>query len=85
MIQSATADMLGRGPGFRYLRAKGNSIEGGTSEVMRISATDRLDGRGIEVPRQVRKPDGFGGWLAGLVHVLLQQGVSQDATLRLSG
>jgi alkylation response protein AidB-like acyl-CoA dehydrogenase len=28
-------DFTGRGPGYRYLRAKGNSIEGGTSEILR--------------------------------------------------
>ncbi|MGZ4520619.1 MAG: acyl-CoA dehydrogenase family protein, partial [Mycobacteriaceae bacterium] len=28
-------DFTGRDPGYRYLRAKGNSIEGGTSEILR--------------------------------------------------
>jgi alkylation response protein AidB-like acyl-CoA dehydrogenase len=33
-----------RGPGFRYLRAKGNSIEGGTSEVLRNIIAERVLG-----------------------------------------
>ncbi|HEY2764269.1 MAG TPA: acyl-CoA dehydrogenase family protein [Pseudonocardiaceae bacterium] len=36
------ADFLGRGPGYRYLRAKGNSIEGGTSEVLRNIIAERI-------------------------------------------
>src|SRR5690625_1808455 len=36
--------MLRRGPGFRYLRAKGNSIEGGTSEIMRNIVAERVLG-----------------------------------------
>jgi alkylation response protein AidB-like acyl-CoA dehydrogenase len=31
-----------RGPGFRYLRAKGNSIEGGTSEILRNIIAERV-------------------------------------------
>ncbi len=31
-----------RGPGYRYLRAKGNSIEGGTSEIMRNIIAERV-------------------------------------------
>jgi alkylation response protein AidB-like acyl-CoA dehydrogenase len=37
-------DLLGRGPGFRYLRAKGNSIEGGTSEILRTIIAERVLG-----------------------------------------
>lgn len=44
MRRSASASFLGRGPGFRYLRAKGNSIEGGTSEVMRNVVAERVLG-----------------------------------------
>ncbi len=44
MVRSESASFLGRGPGFRYLRAKGNSIEGGTSEVMRNIVAERVLG-----------------------------------------
>lgn len=37
-------DMIGREPGYRYLRAKGNSIEGGTSEVLRNIISERVLG-----------------------------------------
>jgi alkylation response protein AidB-like acyl-CoA dehydrogenase len=37
-------DMIGRGSGYRYLRAKGNSIEGGTSEVLRNIIAERVLG-----------------------------------------
>jgi alkylation response protein AidB-like acyl-CoA dehydrogenase len=37
-------DFTGRGPGYRYLRAKGNSIEGGTSEVLRNIIAERVLG-----------------------------------------
>jgi alkylation response protein AidB-like acyl-CoA dehydrogenase len=43
-VRTESADMLGRGPGFRYLRAKGNSIEGGTSEIMRNIVAERVLG-----------------------------------------
>ena len=39
-----TVDFIGRGPGYRYLRAKGNSIEGGTSEVLRNVVAERILG-----------------------------------------
>jgi alkylation response protein AidB-like acyl-CoA dehydrogenase len=35
-------DFIGRGPGYRYLRAKGNSIEGGTSEILRNVIAERV-------------------------------------------
>ncbi|MGF7235482.1 MAG: acyl-CoA dehydrogenase family protein, partial [Frankia sp.] len=38
------ADFLGRGAGYRYLRARGNSIEGGTSEVLRNIIAERVLG-----------------------------------------
>ena len=44
MRRSGSASFLGRGPGFRYLRAKGNSIEGGTSEVLRNIIAERVLG-----------------------------------------
>jgi alkylation response protein AidB-like acyl-CoA dehydrogenase len=37
-------DFTGRGPGYRYLRAKGNSIEGGTSEILRNIIAERVLG-----------------------------------------
>ncbi|MGH3913679.1 MAG: acyl-CoA dehydrogenase family protein [Pseudonocardiaceae bacterium] len=40
----AEGDIQGRGPGYRYLRTKGNSIEGGTSEVLRNIIAERVLG-----------------------------------------
>ena len=37
-------DFVGREAGYRYLRAKGNSIEGGTSEVLRNVVAERVLG-----------------------------------------
>jgi alkylation response protein AidB-like acyl-CoA dehydrogenase len=42
--RSDTVDFFGRGPGYRYLRAKGNSIEGGTSEILRTIIAERVLG-----------------------------------------
>jgi alkylation response protein AidB-like acyl-CoA dehydrogenase len=39
-----------RGPGYRYLRAKGNSIEGGTSEIMRNIIAERV----LRLPQEPR-------------------------------
>jgi alkylation response protein AidB-like acyl-CoA dehydrogenase len=39
-----TVDFAGRGAGYRYLRAKGNSIEGGTSEILRNIIAERVLG-----------------------------------------
>jgi alkylation response protein AidB-like acyl-CoA dehydrogenase len=39
-----TVDFIGRDAGYRYLRAKGNSIEGGTSEVLRNIIAERVLG-----------------------------------------
>ncbi|GMA41026.1 acyl-CoA dehydrogenase family protein [Mobilicoccus caccae] len=44
MTRTTTNSFLARGPGFRYLRAKGNSIEGGTSEIMRGVIAERVLG-----------------------------------------
>jgi len=44
MRRPAHADFFGRGPGYRYLRAKGNSIEGGTSEILRNIVAERVLG-----------------------------------------
>jgi alkylation response protein AidB-like acyl-CoA dehydrogenase len=38
------ASFFGRGPGYRYLRARGNSIEGGTSEILRNIIAERVLG-----------------------------------------
>jgi alkylation response protein AidB-like acyl-CoA dehydrogenase len=35
-------DFTGRSPSYRYLRARGNSIEGGTSEILRNIIADRV-------------------------------------------
>ena len=43
-------NMTGRGPGYRYLRAKGNSIEGGTSEILRNTIAER----GLGLPQEAR-------------------------------
>jgi len=45
-----TVDFLGRSPGYRYLRAKGNSIEGGTSEILRTIIAERVLG----LPGEIR-------------------------------
>jgi alkylation response protein AidB-like acyl-CoA dehydrogenase len=44
MRRPETVDFNGREPGYRYLRAKGNSIEGGTSEVLRNIIAERVLG-----------------------------------------
>lgn len=44
MVRPVGVDMLTRHPGYRYLRAKGNSIEGGTSEILRNIVSERVLG-----------------------------------------
>jgi alkylation response protein AidB-like acyl-CoA dehydrogenase len=44
MRRPDVVDFAGRGPGYRYLRSKGNSIEGGTSEVLRNIIAERVLG-----------------------------------------
>jgi len=44
MRRPETTDFTGREPGYRYLRAKGNSIEGGTSEILRNVIAERVLG-----------------------------------------
>jgi alkylation response protein AidB-like acyl-CoA dehydrogenase len=44
MRRPELVDFTGRGAGYRYLRAKGNSIEGGTSEILRNIVAERVLG-----------------------------------------
>ena len=44
MRRPERSNMFGRGPGYRYLRARGNSIEGGTSEILRNIVAERVLG-----------------------------------------
>lgn len=44
MSRPEIVDFYGRDAGYRYLRAKGNSIEGGTSEILRNIISERVLG-----------------------------------------
>jgi alkylation response protein AidB-like acyl-CoA dehydrogenase len=48
------ANFFGRNPVFRFLRAKGNSIEGGTSEILRNVIAERVLG----LPKEARADSG---------------------------
>ena len=50
MRRPERVDLLGRTPGYRYLRARGNSIEGGTSEILRGVVADRV----LKLPAEPR-------------------------------
>jgi alkylation response protein AidB-like acyl-CoA dehydrogenase len=43
-VRPDAVDFTGRDAGYRYLRAKGNSIEGGTSEILRNIVAERVLG-----------------------------------------
>lgn len=44
MRRPDAVDFFGRDTGYRYLRARGNSIEGGTSEILRNTVAERILG-----------------------------------------
>jgi alkylation response protein AidB-like acyl-CoA dehydrogenase len=44
MVRPDVVELTGRDAGYRYLRAKGNSIEGGTSEILRNIVAERVLG-----------------------------------------
>jgi alkylation response protein AidB-like acyl-CoA dehydrogenase len=44
LVRPNHVDFTGRDAGYRYLRAKGNSIEGGTSEILRNIMAERVLG-----------------------------------------
>ncbi|PKW15511.1 acyl-CoA dehydrogenase family protein [Saccharopolyspora spinosa] len=54
--QPEYTDFVKRDPGFRYLRAKGNSIEGGTTEILRNIIAERVLGLPPEIRTDKDRP-----------------------------
>jgi alkylation response protein AidB-like acyl-CoA dehydrogenase len=55
MRRPDTVELTGRDAGYRYLRAKGNSIEGGTSEILRNVVAERV----LRLPPEPRQDKGI--------------------------